>query len=139
MTQRESSPPPPSFVGETSLAVTCNVCGAEAAVVQRFCGSCGAKLVLVCKACGTENPLNHSFCGGCGAKLERTPEGVGVKGRAEPVTNLREERRWVTVVFADLSGFTTLSEQLDPEDVKALAHDCTQRLSEEILRFGGTV
>src|SRR5262245_44617475 len=122
MTPRESSPSRPALVGETPLAVTCNVCGASAAAGQRFCGSCGAKLVMVCGACGTENPLNHSFCSGCGQKLERGPEGARGKGREEPVTNLREERRWVTVVFADLSGFTTLSEQLDPEDVKALAH-----------------
>jgi class 3 adenylate cyclase/tetratricopeptide (TPR) repeat protein len=42
-------------------------------------------------------------------------------------------------LFADLSGFTTLSEKMDPEDVKALAHRCTGRLSEEVRRFGGTV
>jgi class 3 adenylate cyclase/tetratricopeptide (TPR) repeat protein len=51
----------------------------------------------------------------------------------------REERRWATLLFADLSGFTALSEGLDPEDVKALAHHCTERLSQEVQRFGGTV
>jgi class 3 adenylate cyclase/tetratricopeptide (TPR) repeat protein len=43
------------------------------------------------------------------------------------------------LLFADLSGFTTLSEKMDPEDVKALAHRCTGRLSAEVPRFGGTV
>jgi class 3 adenylate cyclase/tetratricopeptide (TPR) repeat protein len=54
-------------------------------------------------------------------------------------TTPREERRRATVLFADLTGFTSLSEQLDPEDVKTLAHRCTERLSEEVRRFGGTV
>src|SRR5439155_9368603 len=48
-------------------------------------------------------------------------------------------RRWVTVLFADLSGFTAISGQLDPEDVKALAQRCAERMSEEVRRFGGTV
>src|SRR5262249_26701479 len=51
----------------------------------------------------------------------------------------RDERRWATVLFADLSGFTAMAERMDPEDVKALAHRCLGRLSEEVLRFGGTV
>jgi class 3 adenylate cyclase/tetratricopeptide (TPR) repeat protein len=51
----------------------------------------------------------------------------------------REERRWATLLFADLSGFTSLSARLDPEDVKALAHECTDRLSAEVRRFGGTI
>ena len=51
----------------------------------------------------------------------------------------KEERRWATLLFADLSGFTALSERMDPEDVKALAHHCAERLSQEVRRFGGTV
>jgi len=43
------------------------------------------------------------------------------------------------VLFADLSGFTSISERMDPEDVKALAHHCSERLAEEVRRFGGTV
>jgi len=58
---------------------------------------------------------------------------------AAQATAPREERRWATLLFADLTGFTRLSEQLDPEDVKALAHRCTEGLSEEVRRFGGTV
>lgn len=51
----------------------------------------------------------------------------------------REERRWVTLLFADISGFTAMSEQMDPEDVKAMAHRCTERMGEQVRRFGGTV
>jgi class 3 adenylate cyclase len=45
----------------------------------------------------------------------------------------------VTVVFADLAGFTALSEALDPEDVKTLADRCAERIAAEIRRFGGTL
>jgi class 3 adenylate cyclase/tetratricopeptide (TPR) repeat protein len=42
-------------------------------------------------------------------------------------------------MFADLSGFTSLSEQMDPEDVKAMAHELAQKMGQEVMRFGGTV
>jgi DNA-binding SARP family transcriptional activator/class 3 adenylate cyclase len=56
-----------------------------------------------------------------------------------PSPNHREERRWVTVLVANLSGFAALSERLDPEDVQTLAHRSAERLSEEVRRFGGAV
>jgi class 3 adenylate cyclase len=51
----------------------------------------------------------------------------------------REERKIVTVLFADLVGFTEQAEHLDPEDVRALLAPYWQRLRAEIERFGGTV
>ena len=97
----------------------------------------------LCSSCTAPNPLGSKFCNECGQALDSPKTGAAectlpslkVTDSATP----REERRWATLLFADLSGFTNLSEQLDPEDVKALAHRCTQRLSEEVRRFGGTV
>src|SRR5881398_2853663 len=51
----------------------------------------------------------------------------------------REERKVVTVLFADLVGFTSRAERMDPEDVRALLAPYWQRLREELERFGGTV
>jgi class 3 adenylate cyclase len=51
----------------------------------------------------------------------------------------REERKVVTVLFADLVGFTSRSEHLDPEDVRALLSPYYARLRTELERFGGTV
>ena len=45
----------------------------------------------------------------------------------------------MTVLFADLSGYTAVSEQMDPEDVKALIDSSLRRLGEEVTRYGGTV
>ena len=68
-------------------------------------------------------------------------------GRARPTASragggrdaTREERRTVTVLFADLSGYTAIAERLDPEAVKALVDRCLGRLGEEVERVGGRV
>jgi hypothetical protein len=54
-------------------------------------------------------------------------------------TVAREERKVVTVLFADLVGFTARAEQLDPEDVRALLAPYHARLRDELERHGGTV
>src|SRR6266581_1157683 len=51
----------------------------------------------------------------------------------------RRERKMVTVLFADLAGFTSRAEVMDPEDVAALLDPYHARLKEELERFGGTV
>jgi class 3 adenylate cyclase/DNA-binding SARP family transcriptional activator/tRNA A-37 threonylcarbamoyl transferase component Bud32 len=64
---------------------------------------------------------------------------LGPIARQGVLLQYREERRWVTVLSADLPGFASLAERLDPEDLKALAHQCAERLAAEVHRFGGTV
>ena len=81
---------------------------------------------VICPNCGQQNPAGFRLGGMCGTPLTAP----------EPV---REERKVVTVLFADLVGFTSRSEQLDPEDVRALLAPYWQRLREELERFGGTV
>jgi class 3 adenylate cyclase len=50
-----------------------------------------------------------------------------------------EERRWATVLFADLSGFTALSERTDPEEVRAMVDRCMRAMGEVVDRYGGSV
>jgi len=78
-----------------------------------------------CARCGRENAADASFCSGCGTPLERERS--------------REERKVVTVLFADLAGFTGRAEQLDPEDVRATLQQYHSRLRAELEHFGGTV
>jgi class 3 adenylate cyclase/tetratricopeptide (TPR) repeat protein len=87
-------------------------------------------LAIACPSCGAWNGLDSTFCGSCGSKLQST---------APAASPLREERRITTVLFADFSGFTSLSEQLDPEEVKAIGSAVTGQMGEHVLRFGGTV
>src|SRR5918996_1249505 len=80
-----------------------------------------------CGHCGEENPERARFCLACGAEL--APAGAVA----------REERKVVTVLFADLVGFTSRAERLDPEDVRAVLSGYHARLRGELERFGGTV
>jgi class 3 adenylate cyclase len=97
---------------------------------SRFCGSCGTALARRCPGCGEVNPAGHVFCGLCGERLTAV---------APLVPAATEERRWVTVLFVDLSGYTALAEHTDPEDVRALVDRCTGRLGSTVERFGGWV
>ncbi|HKD94971.1 MAG TPA: AAA family ATPase [Gaiellaceae bacterium] len=79
-----------------------------------------------CRACGQDNPDVARFCFACGAPLAvETPH--------------REERRIVSVVFVDLVGFTSRSEQLDPEDVRAILSPYHGTVRDELESFGGVV
>ena len=83
--------------------------------------------MLVCSSCGHENPDGARFCAECGTRLEPSADGS------------REERKVVTVLFADLVGFTSRAEQMDPEDVRAILEPYHSRLRQELERRGGTV
>ena len=79
-----------------------------------------------CRACGQDNPEIARFCLACGAALDvEAPS--------------REERRIVSVVFVDLVGFTSRSEQLDPEDVRAILTPYHGTVRDELESFGGVV
>jgi len=101
---------------------------------------------MTCAACGFEAAADFAFCPKCGAKLAAAPASdVTVRpapGRVRvPVLSPMRNPivAPVTVLFADLSGFTTLSERLDPEDVRALQGDLFKEMSAAIERFDGFV
>jgi class 3 adenylate cyclase/tetratricopeptide (TPR) repeat protein len=86
-----------------------------------------ASPVSACPSCGHENEPGAKFCSECGTALR--------EARPAP----RTERKVVTVLFADLVGFTARAERLDPEDVQAVLEPYHTRLRAELERFGGTV
>jgi class 3 adenylate cyclase/tetratricopeptide (TPR) repeat protein len=120
---------------------TCNSCGSANPAEAKFCMSCGAQLERRCPSCGTPAPPAAKFCMSCGSALDpAAPEPAPAAApppaaRATPA----DERRQVTVLFADLSGYTAVSERMDPESVKALVDGALRRLGEEVSRYGGTV
>jgi class 3 adenylate cyclase len=83
--------------------------------------------VQTCPSCGQPNPPEARFCNACGSPL------------ASRAPGLEEERKVVTVLFADLVGFTARAELLDPEDVRAILTPYFARLRSEIEVHGGTV
>jgi len=84
--------------------------------------------VRVCERCGRENADDARFCSGCGAELNDVAPTSG-----------REERKVVTILFADLVGFTSQAEKLDPEDVRATLSPYYAQLRRDLERHGGTV
>jgi class 3 adenylate cyclase/tetratricopeptide (TPR) repeat protein len=140
--------------------VTCGQCGAVAVAGQRFCGSCGNPLAVNCPSCGTANPPDHKFCGSCGTPLAGAGAGSsatpGSSPSATPIAGAPgsfpasegdgarpggpvAERRLVSVLFADLVGFTTFSEGRDAEEVRETLSRYFDIASETIGRYGGTV
>src|SRR5437867_4284205 len=80
----------------------------------------------VCARCHQEHRAEARFCDGCGAPLA-------------PSSAAREERKVVSVLFADLVGFTSQADRLDPEDVRALQDPYWQHVRSELEWHGGTV
>ncbi len=79
--------------------------------------------MIVCSACGEENPDHAAFCVACGTRLS----GGG------------EERKLVTIVFAELLGFATATGELDPEERKRLLAPYHARVGRVVGNHGGTV
>lgn len=79
-----------------------------------------------CGSCGRDNPVDAAFCNGCGISLDA--------GLA-PV----EERRQVTVLFSDVSGYTTMSERTDPEVLRNLMNLVYDRAAEIVEGYGGRI
>jgi class 3 adenylate cyclase/tetratricopeptide (TPR) repeat protein len=138
--------------------LTCGDCAAENPADAQFCMSCGSKLEQRCPACGAPTLPEARFCMSCGTQLKAEAtqsDGLGTMPAAATTTTptrepdglarvaegdaTREERRTVTVLFADLSGYTAIAERLDPEAVKALVDRFLGRLGEEVERVGGRV
>jgi class 3 adenylate cyclase/predicted ATPase len=113
----------------------CPSCSTENEAGRKFCGECGAKLALTCPSCGTANSAGMKFCGECGAALGAQPKDDLTSPPASPSA----ERRLVSVLFADLVGFTTLSEARDAEEVRELLSRYFESCKRLISLYGGTV
>src|SRR5512136_2830134 len=108
----------------------CPKCQHENPSDARFCNGCGQKLEVACPECGKTNPLGSRFCNGCGFDLskpfvsnessESSQEWDLPPDTSERTILPEGERRQATVVFSDLSGYTAMNEQLDPEEVQGI-------------------
>jgi class 3 adenylate cyclase/tetratricopeptide (TPR) repeat protein len=106
----------------------CAACGADNPADALFCGHCGASLGRECPSCHAVVAPEAAFCTTCGAAFEPSASAPAA-----------EERKVVSVLFADLVGFTRRAERLDPEDVRALLAPYHARVRAELERFSGTV
>jgi class 3 adenylate cyclase/tetratricopeptide (TPR) repeat protein len=116
----------------------CPNCGNENRSARPFCSKCGTRLAGVCSNCGASNEADDQFCGDCGSPLATqapatVEEATRARGQAEA------ERRLVSVLFADLVGFTALSEDRDAEEVRELLSKYFDLCRRLIARYGGIV
>src|SRR5256886_2608131 len=136
--------------------MNCPRCATENPSGAKFCRGCGVRLDAICPACAHSNLPGSRFCNECGHQLvaggagERTPSpdrapqvAYTPKHLADKILKARSaiegERRQVTVLFADLAGFSALAETRDPEEVHTIVDRCFGSIASEVHRFEGTV
>jgi predicted ATPase/class 3 adenylate cyclase len=120
----------------------CSNCGAENPDTNKFCGECGAALAATCPSCGSANPAEKKFCGECGTALTAYSSAAAPRAMtAVPAAPAQPaaERRLVTVLFADIVGFTAASEDRDSEETRELLSRYFETCRRVIELYGGTV
>ena len=117
-----------------------------------FCEECGAKLELECPNCEAKLPLGRKFCGKCGYNLKLAKDPSKVPSEPNPrifspaaekssfdAASIVGERKHVTALFSDLTGYTAMSEQLDPEEVKEITTLIFDEISKIISKYEGFI
>jgi class 3 adenylate cyclase len=107
----------------------------------------------ICPKCANQYPTGSKFCPECGFQLQKPMSSEPLLGtetekrRQESLPHLAQtdqspiegERKYITVLFSDLSGYTALSEKLDPEDVKEILGDIFKEISRVVARYDGFI
>lgn len=132
----------------------CPKCQFENPEGMKFCVECGNKFEAKCPKCGFSNSPSFKFCGECGHSLIRSTEEISSIKYSKPQSytpkfladkilttrsSLEGERKLVTVLFADVANYTSMSEKLDPEEVHQIMDGCFKILMDEIHKFEGTI
>ncbi|NSW91252.1 MAG: AAA family ATPase [Firmicutes bacterium] len=99
------------------------------------CHLCGMKTPLKCSSCGYPNPQRANFCFNCGAQIAK-PD---IQSSVQNFDILPENRKNVAVIFADISGFTALSEKMDPEEVREIINQCFDYITQPVYELEGTI
>ena len=118
----------------------------------KFCSECGHKFELSCPECGNSIRASSKFCDGCGCKLEPPLETLDNVSETEslplqPAVDIKPndvapivgERKHVTVLFSDLTGYTAMSEKLDPEEVKEITSRIFGEISKIVANYDGFI
>ncbi|MBW2345657.1 MAG: zinc ribbon domain-containing protein, partial [Deltaproteobacteria bacterium] len=111
----------------------CPKCQFENPESVKFCGECGAELEKICPKCNSANPPRFKFCGECGHNLTETAE---TEKKAPAVDS---ERKHVTILFSDLSGYTAMTEKLDPEEVKEIMSRIFGEIAQVVTKYEGFI
>jgi len=119
----------------------------------KFCEECGSRFELECPDCKANIPIGRKFCGECGYDLKKSTEAASLKESShdtqftesppEEATSAEfaaeGERKHVTILFSDLTGYTTMSEKLDPEEVKEITSRIFGEISKIVGKYDGFI
>jgi len=111
----------------------CIKCQFENRDGAKFCKECGTNLELACSGCGTVYEIGSNFCDECGYSLAQESQINKTESASDG------ERKYVTVLFSDLSGYTAMSEKLDPEDVKYITGRLFDDVSKIVSKYDGFI
>ncbi len=135
------------------MKMKCPKCQLENPDDAKFCNQCACRLEVSCPECGKVNPPGSKFCNQCAHDLTELkaappidysqPQSYTPKFLADKILTARSsiegERKLVTVLFADVANYTSMSEKLDPEEVHQIMDGCFNVLMDEIHRYEGTI
>ncbi len=134
--------------------MVCSNCGTANPIGAKFCTECATRLAVTCPACGTTNGPAAKFCSECATPLAGSSLPGGQSASAASALSEREapetrtasrvaapvaERRVVSILFADLVGFTPFAEERDAEDVRDTLTRYFDIATDVITRYGGSV
>jgi len=131
----------------------CPKCQHENPDDAKFCIECASPMEFHCPNCGAITPVTGKFCKECAYDLRKPqeappidfnqPQSYTPKFLADKILTTRSsiegERKLVTVLFADVAKYTSMSEKLDPEEVHQIMDGCFQILMDEIHKYEGTI
>jgi class 3 adenylate cyclase len=118
--------------------MNCRVCGTPNPEGVAFCINCGTPFAESCAVCGAPRIESARFCGRCGTRFPDTAEETGAPAKAAADVD-QTERRLVSVLFADLVGFTPYTESKDSEDVRETLDRYFDVARAVVGRHGGVI
>jgi class 3 adenylate cyclase len=130
----------------------CSECQFENREGAKFCKKCGNEFKLLCPSCGHPYQVDSLFCDECGCNLGSSKKTSRANSKSESLHQLLSverpnrdvelvvgERKHVTVLFSDLTGYTAMSEKLDPEEVKEITSRIFGEISNIVANYEGFV
>jgi class 3 adenylate cyclase/tetratricopeptide (TPR) repeat protein len=123
----------------------CSKCALKNPQDAKYCNNCGSYLGLVCSVCNKENPPGSNFCNQCGIQLREldrdTFDRPDSQDTATPSYGNRPEgeRKYITVLFSDLSNYAAMSDRMDPEEVKEIMNRIFGGITKIVAKYDGFI
>jgi class 3 adenylate cyclase len=126
--------------------VICANCGTQNLAGAKFCNECASPLAAGCPNCGFANPSGAKFCAECATPLTARATAIAVATPAPTAAatppapaDAVAQRRLVSILFADLVGFTPFAEERDAEEVRETLTRYFETAQDIVGRYGGTI